>query len=148
MSTKSPFEIIPYHPRYRDDFARLNFAWLEEFFLVEAIDKLVLGNPEDYILDKGGEIYFALDDGRAVGTVAFKKAGDGLYELTKLGVDNTSQKGGIGRALCMAVIDRFVELGGDLLFLETNQVLSPAIKLYEKLDFVEKQRKMRYYEYR
>ncbi|GHF16553.1 hypothetical protein GCM10017044_08570 [Kordiimonas sediminis] len=133
------FEFIPYQSAYRSDFARLNIDWLEEFFVVEPIDELVLHNPEDYILNKGGDIFFALKDGQAVGTVAMKATDrTGVFELTKLGVDKSCQGAGVGEALCQMVFDRFIEVGGALLFLETNTKLQPAIRLYKRLDFVEK----------
>lgn len=132
------FEIAPYHVRWREDFRDLNLWWLEKYFRVEPIDKRVLSDPEGDILAHGGEIYFAVVDEKAVGTVAMKNQGDGVFELTKLGVDPTVQQGGMGRALCETIIDRFQARGGDLLFLETNTILTPAIKLYEKLGFVER----------
>ncbi len=135
---QSRFEILPYHVRWRDDFKNLNIWWLEKYFKVEPIDKRVLSDPEGDILAHGGEIYFAVVDGMAVGTVAMKNMGDGVFELTKLGVNPEVQQGGMGRALCQIIIDRFQARGGKLLFLETNTILTPAIKLYEKLDFVAK----------
>lgn len=135
---KRPFTIENYDARWRQAFYDHNVRWLREFFRVEPIDKKVLSNPEETILAKGGEIFFAVVDGEAVGTVALKLEDAGVFELTKLGVDPRVQQGGMGRALCQKVIDRFVARGGKTLFLETNTKLTPAIKLYEKLGFVEK----------
>ena len=39
-------EIITFDARYRDDFKRLNVAWLQRYFRVEPIDEQVLSNPE------------------------------------------------------------------------------------------------------
>ena len=78
----------------------------------------------------------AMHDGHAIGTVALKSSGDDSYELTKLAVDPSVQQGGIGRALCEAVIDCFLAKKGKTLFLETNTVLEPAIRLYQRLHFV------------
>jgi len=72
-----------------------------------------------------------------VGTVAMKLQAPGVFELTKLAVDPTVQQGGMGRALCQMVIDRFQARGGTKLFLETNTLLEPAIKLYKRLNFFE-----------
>ena len=66
-----------------------------------------------------------------------KSMGPGRYELTKLGVDQSARKGGIGAALCEGVITRFKARAGDTLFLETNTLLENAIRLYWKLGFVE-----------
>ena len=136
------FTIADYDARWRQAFYDLNIWWMREFFTVESIDEVMLGDPENEILAKGGEIFFAVTKnetgGKAVGTVAMKRERAGVFELTKLGVDPSVQKGGMGQALCERVIERFVARGGDTLFLETNTVLEPAIKLYWKLGFVEK----------
>ncbi len=132
------FEITPYDKQWRKAFRDLNVWWLKEYFRVEPIDEVVLGDPEAKILDKGGEIFFAVVDGQAVGTVAMSLLSPGRFELTKLGVDPRVQQGGMGRALCEKVIERFKARGGQTLFLETNTKLTPAIALYDKLGFVEK----------
>jgi putative acetyltransferase len=126
-----------YTPRNKQAFYDLNIWWLEEFFKVEPIDERVLSEPEKYILDKGGEIFFAVVNGKAVGTVAMKAEEHGVFELTKLAVDPNVQQGGMGSALCEKVIERFKARGGKKLYLETNTKLTPAIKLYWKLGFVE-----------
>ena len=64
--------IISFDPTLRDEFRRLNVAWLERYFTVEPIDERVLGNPEAEILADGGEILFALLEGQVVGTVALR----------------------------------------------------------------------------
>lgn len=136
-SPQAAFEIVPYHVNHQQAFYDLNIWWLKEYFKVEPIDEKVLSNPEETILNKGGEIFFAVLDGKAVGTVAMKAEKSGIFELTKLAVDPNVQQGGMGRALCQEVIDRFQARGGKKLYLETNTLLEPAIKLYWKLGFVE-----------
>ena len=51
--------ILTFDPAYRDEFRRLNVAWLTRYFQVEPIDERVLGDPEGEILAPGGEILFA-----------------------------------------------------------------------------------------
>lgn len=137
-ATHQPFEIVPYHASWRHAFRDLNIWWLQQYFTVEPIDEQVLADPEGTILDKGGEIYFAVADGQALGTVAMKLTSPGVFELTKLGVDPEVQQGGMGRALCEKVIERFAARGGKTLFLETNTTLAPALRLYDALGFKEK----------
>lgn len=129
------FDIQPYDIRHSQAFYALNRRWLEAYFKVEPIDETVLSDPETHILSKGGEIYLAVIEGRAVGAVAMKVQEPGVFELTKLAVDPDVQQGGMGRALCEKVIERFQARGGNTLYLETNTKLVPAIKLYEKLNF-------------
>lgn len=131
------FVIEPFNTKYRQAFHDLNVEWLEKYFSVEPIDTKVLSDPEKHILDTGGEILFAVEDGKAVGTVAMKMQGPGRFELTKLAVDSSVRKGGIGAALCEGVIDRFKARAGKTLYLETNTLLENAIRLYWRLGFVE-----------
>ncbi|WP_417456082.1 GNAT family N-acetyltransferase [Kordiimonas sp.] len=128
--------ISTYNPAFSQAFYDLNAAWLEKYFTIEDVHRRVLVDPEGTVLRSGGEVFFAVKDGKAVGTVAIKHCGDGVYELTKLGVADSAQGLGLGQALCEAVIDWFQEKGGKLLFLETHTKLEPAMRLYEKLGFV------------
>lgn len=132
----SDIRIVDFAPQWRDDFARLNLEWLERWFAVEPIDREVLGDPETHLLAGGGRILFAIDrDDRAVGTVALKCEGDGVYELTKMAVDSAQRGVGIGRLLMLGVLDEFRALQGRELFLESSTKLAPALKLYESVGF-------------
>lgn len=133
--------IVDFNPRWRDDFARLNIEWLQRWFVVEPVDHEVLGDPETHILAGGGQILFALetDDAgreRAVGTVALKHEGAGVYELTKMAVAPEARGHGVGRRLLQASLERYRALGGRELFLESSSRLAPAIRLYESAGFV------------
>jgi len=129
--------IVDYSPRWRDDFARLNIEWLERWFVVEAIDREVLSDPETHILAAGGRVLFAInDDERAVGTVALKHEGQGVYELTKMAVDPAQRGSGVGRLLMQQALAVFRQLEGRELFLESSSLLAPALKLYESVGFV------------
>jgi ribosomal protein S18 acetylase RimI-like enzyme len=134
------FRIAGFDPRWRADFARLNEEWLRRWFVVEAFDAEVLGNPETHILADGGRILFALadaaPDGPAVGTVALRHDGNGVYELTKMAVEPGLRGSGIGRALLLAAIDTYTALGGRELYLESSSLLAPALRLYESAGFV------------
>ena len=129
-------EIVPYEPRYRDDFRRLNVEWLEKYFRIEEKDNRVLIDPETHIIDKGGFIFFARIDSDVVGTAALIKAGKGCYELSKMSVTDTHQGIGIGRKLAEAAIRCFEESSGSELYLESNSRLTPALTLYESIGFV------------
>lgn len=134
-SPRPELRIAPFHPALRSHFHRLNAAWLRKFFTMEAIDERVLSNPEGEILAGGGAILFALLGDAVVGTCALKQEGEGVFELTKMAVDESHQGLGIGRRLIEGVIDVFRQRGGMTLFLETNRRLTPAIRLYESVGF-------------
>jgi len=136
QSSEGPaLRIVAYAPEYRQAFHDLNIWWIERWFEPEPIDLEVLQDPEGTLLEPGGEIWFAVSDDGVIGACGLKAHADDVYELTKLGVDPQAQGLGAGQALCEHVIARFVARGGRLLFLDTNAVLEPATKLYEKLGF-------------
>ncbi len=136
----SEVEIVEYQPQYKKAFYELNRKWIEMYWELEPHDIEVLENPEKHILEKGGHIFVALYNGFPVGVCALcpmpqESAYD--FELAKLAVNNSIQRKGIGRRLCDAVINKARELGGVMLFLESNTRLKPAIALYRKLGFNE-----------
>jgi GNAT superfamily N-acetyltransferase len=138
--TAPPCRIVGFDPRWRADFARLNLEWLRRWFVVEPFDEEVLGDPETHLLAGGGRVLFALSGGsgreRAVGTVALRHEGNGVYELTKMAVEPELRGRGIGRALLLAAIDCHRGLGGNELYLESSSLLKPALALYESAGFV------------
>lgn len=132
---ENELQIVDFSASYAPAFLRLNLEWLEKFFWVEDIDRVVLSNPQVEIINKGGQILFAVSQDEVCGTVALKYNGDGCYELTKMAVTASRQGAGIGRALMFAAIARFRSLAGKKLYLETHSSLSAAIALYESAGF-------------
>ena len=128
-------QIIEFEPRYRDFFRLLNEEWLIKYFYIEPIDKTILGDPETYILSKGGYIFFARYHDEIVGTCALINQGEFGYELSKMAVTEKYQGLKIGQKLAEAVIEKAKNIKQAKIFLETNSKLSPAISLYEKLGF-------------
>lgn len=127
--------IVDYDSRYGNAFERLNCEWLEKYFRVEPIDRAILADPEQTVLQPGGVILYAVDRDRAVGTVALKYHGDGVFELTKMAVTEAFQGRGLGRQLLCAAIERFGELRGKRLYLESHSSLVAALALYESAGF-------------
>jgi len=129
--------IADYAPRWREDFARLNLEWLQRWFAVEPVDREVLSDPERHILAAGGHVLFAVgEDDRALGTVALRHTGDGVYELTKMAVSPDARGRGIGRLLMAGALAAYRAAGGRELFLESSSKLAPALALYESVGFV------------
>ena len=112
-------EIIDFEPKYRDDFKNLNVEWLEKYFEVEPYDKEVLSNPEKYILEKGGKIFFAKLEEKIIGTVALMPK-NSSFELTKMAVTDKIQSKGIGSLLMQKCIDEARNLGLKEIFLFSN----------------------------
>ena len=123
--------------RYSHDFARLNYEWLEKYFVVEDYDRGILSNPRATIIDKGGQILFARIDETVVGTVALIRRGDGVFELSKMAVTEDYKGMRIGQKLMYACIDYAGQHNVKRLFLDSNTSLTPAIRLYQKVGFKE-----------
>ena len=133
----SNIEILEYKSEYQPWFEQLNRAWIERYFVMEAIDVDVLQDPERHIISKGGSIIMAGLDDTIVGTVALKYSGPGVYEFTKMAVDEKFQGKKVGHALALAAIQKAGKLGGKKIILYSNTILVPAIALYRKLGFRE-----------
>ena len=116
-------------------FRDINLAWIERFFAVEAKDRDVLGNPHKYILDPGGAILLAVEDETPVGVVALMVMGEGSVELAKMGVRPQAQGKGAGRMLVAAAVETARAMGMKRVYIETNSVLAPALKLYRDAGF-------------
>lgn len=129
--------IIDFVEKYTNDFTQLNFEWLEKYFHIEEYDKKVLWNPQKYILDDGGHIFFALIDEKVVGTVALIKRENDIFELSKMAVTENFQGLRIGQKLMYTCIDFAGRKGAKRLFLDSNTKLTPAITLYNKVGFRE-----------
>lgn len=129
-------EIIDFEPKYREDFKNLNVEWLEKYFEVEPYDKEVLSNPEKYILEKGGKIFFAKFEDKIIGTVALMPK-NSSFELTKMAVTDKIQSKGIGSLLMQKCIDEARNLDLKEIFLFSNTKLDKAINLYKKVGFLE-----------
>lgn len=130
-----PVTIVDYSEKFGDAFARLNTEWLERYFVVEPIDREILSDPRNSIIEPGGVVLYACIGAEAVGTVALKRSADSVFELTKMAVTEGCQGQGIGRKLLSAALARFQEIGGKQLYLESNSALAPALALYESAGF-------------
>jgi N-acetylglutamate synthase-like GNAT family acetyltransferase len=128
-------EIVDYLPRFHEDFKCLNSEWIEKYFKLEETDHQFLNFPDEKILKSGGHIYMALSNGEVIGTCALIKVDGNVYELAKMAVTEKAQGKGVGWLLGQATIQKARELGAKRIFLESNTILEPAIKLYQKLGF-------------
>jgi ribosomal protein S18 acetylase RimI-like enzyme len=136
-TTVTPVTIVPYSPGLKAYFERFNKAWLEAYFRVEPIDAYVLEHPEEAILADGGIILFAGYEQKIIGTVALKYLEPGLYELTKMAVDEAYRGIGAGKILCAAAVDKARELDAAKVILYSQTSLKAAIGIYRKLGFTE-----------
>ncbi|AXC13072.1 Transcriptional regulator, MarR family [Acidisarcina polymorpha] len=129
-------EIRRFRPGDEAAFLRLNEEWIVRHFVLEEKDRTVLNDPMKHILDRGGQILFAVIGGEAVGCCAIvPELEPGVYEVAKMAVTEKLQGQGIGRKILQAVIETAKGMGASRLYLETNSKLANATHLYEKLGF-------------
>ena len=130
-------EIIPFSSQFAGEFEKLNLAWLKKYFWVEDHDREVLGNPEKYIIEPGGNIFFVKEDNHIIGTVALMKMEDGVFELTKMAITPESQGKRIGQKLMEHTLNYAKDKGWKTLIIYSNRKLENAIYIYLKYGFQE-----------
>ena len=122
-------------------FAELNRRWIEENFGMEDSDSAQLNDAQSSIVDTGGLIAIAEGEGHVIGCGALipphHDPADGRrwIELVKLATDPTAQGKGVGSAIVDWLCERAVEQGYDAVWLETNDRLAAATRLYERKGF-------------
>lgn len=135
MSATDGVQIVTWSPEFAGDFDRLGREWLERYFEVEPLDEEYLQNPEAKIVRPGGQVFFAVEDGVAIGTCSAIPQPDGSFELAKLAVTEGAQGRGLGRRLAQEVLAFAVAAGAPRVTLSSSTRLGPALKLYESLGF-------------
>ncbi|MCC9136858.1 GNAT family N-acetyltransferase [Pontibacter silvestris] len=135
--TPSAIQIVDYNLFYAKAFYDLNHEWITTYFVMEEADEKSLGDPESYILSKGGYILIALFNGEPVGTCALIKEGNNTFELAKMAVAPKMQGMKIGKMLGEAAVDRARRVGASKVYLLSNRRLETALNLYRRLGFKE-----------
>jgi len=130
-------KVVPYSAKFKTVFKSLNEEWITKYFSLEEADRKALGNPDKYILNKGGVILVALYKDEPVGVCALMKHDhpDYDFEMAKMAVAPRAQGKRVGWILGLAIIKVAKDLGAKKLYLESNTQLAPAINLYYKLGF-------------
>ncbi len=135
MTPKLALEIREFRPGDETAFRELNEEWITRYFVLEPKDVASISHPRESILERGGRILLAVQDGRAVGCCALVVMTPGEFEVAKMAVTESCQGQGIGRRLLAETVALGRRLGARRLYLETNAKLAPAIHLYEALGF-------------
>ena len=128
--------ITSFNKKYKADFEKLNREWIEEFFQMEDEDFNTLQNPESYVIQKNGEIFFAINDQIVIGTAAMIPFSEDVFELAKMSVKKDFQGKGVGKLLLKRCIQFAQERNANEIFLLTNDILKPALNLYISCGFV------------
>lgn len=130
-------EVVGFDPVFAKDFADLNYEWIAETYAIEEHDREILDHPLESVIQPGGQIFFALINGKPAGTVALIKIDDASLELAKMAVSPNYRAIGLGDKLMMACVDHAAAAGKARIVLESNTKQVAAISLYRKFGFVE-----------
>jgi putative acetyltransferase len=128
-------EIREFQPGDEASFRKLNQEWITRYFRIESKDEEAFADPQARILAGGGRIFFATVEGQCVGCCALLRRSDDEFEVAKMAVTAAFQGSGLGRKLLQSAIEAGRDAGARSLYLETNQILGPAIRLYESMGF-------------
>lgn len=127
-------EIVEYQKKYKQDFIDLNTAWVERFFVMEQEDIEILSHTEEY-LEKGGMIFFAIEDEKVLATCMVYPSGDNVWEICKLAAAGQHTGKGAGSGVFKACMDYAVAHGAEKITLISNHILKQALHIYEKFGF-------------
>ena len=120
-----------------EQFKALNIEWLKKYFEVEPIDEIVLNNPRSEILDSGGFIFMAEIKEKVIGTFAFIKKRNQIYEFSKMAIDPKFRNKGYGNVMMQFAISFAKKYRWNKIILYSNTTLKNSIHLYFKYGFIE-----------
>lgn len=135
LNTFSVAEVFRFTPELAQHFETLNREWIEEYFEIEAADRVIFADPFKEIVEPGGQIFFVIAEGKVLGTCAVIRLNDQVFELAKMAVSSKARGHGYGDLLISCVIDFAKQAGAERLILLSNTQLQPAIALYQKHGF-------------
>lgn len=130
-------KVVPYDPKYRQDFIEMNRAWISEMFRIEEQDLKEMDNV-DSAIEAGGQVFFALDDSSHVMAccmVAPREDGD--WEIMKFAARGMYTGTGAGSACLKACIDYARKKGISRLVIVSNRRCTHAVRLYRRFGFQE-----------
>ena len=120
-----------------EKFKSLNLEWLDRYFRVEPIDELILNNPEREIVGKGGFIFMIQKNYNTIGTFAFIKKTEKIYEFSKMAITHDERGNGYGNISMEFIIQFAKNKKWSKLILYSNTKLKNSIHLYKKYGFKE-----------
>lgn len=128
--------ITGYQEKYKQDFIRLNRAWIEAYFTLEREDLEIMEHVEEY-MEKGSEIFFALEEDNVMAVCMVVPLGNNVWEICKLAADDKYKGKGAGSAVLRACMDYAISQKAEKMIIISNTRLEPAMHLYRKFGFCE-----------
>ena len=121
-------KICPYNSTYNQSFYELNKAWIKEFWELEKSDLKDLLYPKNAIIDKGGEIFFAVKQNIVIGTAAMIPFPGNKIELAKMTVHKSFRGKGVSKILMNSCISYAKKNNNKEVFLISNSKLEAGFK--------------------
>jgi putative acetyltransferase len=128
-------KIEVFRPEHAAAYEALNRSWLVGHGLIEEADEPQLIDPQCTIIETGGQLFVAVEDGVVIGTCGVAPHGEGEFEVVKLAVATSAQGRGIGRQLVDACVTFARQHGARRITLLSSSLLGPALRLYERAGF-------------
>ncbi|CAO3624559.1 unnamed protein product [Mucor hiemalis] len=127
--------VTTYDAKYKNEFRDLNLKWVAQFFEVEEFDTYQLGNPEEAIINKGGEIFFLITSTGVVAGTVSDMVHSGDCELAKMTVRDECTGKGYANILMRESIKWADDRKYPYMKLYSSVSLENAIKIYKKFGF-------------
>lgn len=129
--------IVPYDPKYKNEFIEMNKRWISEMFVMEEADLDVLNNIERSI-EAGAQIFFAVDENDEVlACCMIAPLADGEWEIEKFCAKGMYTGTGAGSACLKACLDFAKKKRIRKVVIVSNRRCTHAVSLYRKNGFVE-----------
>ena len=135
-TTVTNVHILDYNPEFKNDFKRLNMEWMSQFKM-GTVRQSIVEDPQTFIIDKGGFVFFAEMDGKIVGTGALLRESHKVYEIADMAVTPPYQGKNIGKSLLQKAIDKAKLTGAKQVYLITSTRLPTSIEIYRAYGFRE-----------
>lgn len=131
-------KVVSYEKKYKNVFIEMNKAWIKEMFVLEPSDEKEFENI-DSAIEKGGQIFFALDDDstEVMACCMICPREDGDWEIMKFAANQKYAGKGAGSACLKACIDYAKKIGLKRVIIVSNKKCTHALHLYKKFGFVE-----------
>ena len=128
-------EFKEYDDSYLLDFQRLNEDWLNSYLELTEHDIEVLSDPTSKIINKNGNIFLLISEGKIIGTYALQRINNKLCELSKFTVKKEFRGWKLGERMLQHAIDTAKDMKYESVLLLTHQNLKEATSLYRKSGF-------------
>jgi len=126
---------LPQHYEAAEELIKAYILFLGEDLGFQNLEDEFKNLPVMYGPPNGSLILCRTDDGKFAGMVANRNKGKNICEMKRLFVLPQYNGLGIGKTLCLRIIEMAKSSGYRFMVLDTLERLTPAIQLYQNLGF-------------